>query len=165
MDVQFETMAEEYAKDVIDIFNYYVENSFAAFPENKIPYEAFAMFQKMTNGYPAYVLKNSESEKVIGFCFLKPHNSLSVFHETAEITYFIASDAVGNGIGKKALARLEDDGRKIGIKNMVACVSSRNERSLAFHRKNGFVDCGRIKNAAKKNGQVFDEVWLQKIIG
>jgi L-amino acid N-acyltransferase YncA len=28
-------------KSIIDIFNYYVENSYAAYPETKLPYEAF----------------------------------------------------------------------------------------------------------------------------
>jgi phosphinothricin acetyltransferase len=165
MNVYFEPMTQLHEKEVIDIFNYYVENTFSAFPEGKLPYEAFAMFLKMTQGYPAYVMKNPSAQNIIGFCFLRPHNPLPVFHETAEITYFIEKDEVGKGLGRIALDRLEEDGRKMGIKNILACISSRNEPSLAFHRKRGFIECGRMKNTGRKNGTTFDEVWMQKVIG
>ena len=55
MDLKFETMTDKYSKEVIDIFNYYIENSFAAFLENKLPYEFFGNFLELAKGYPAYV--------------------------------------------------------------------------------------------------------------
>ncbi|AGL00091.1 hypothetical protein Desgi_0524 [Desulfoscipio gibsoniae DSM 7213] len=33
LNVKFEQMTQDYGKEVMDIFNYYVENSFAAYPE------------------------------------------------------------------------------------------------------------------------------------
>jgi L-amino acid N-acyltransferase YncA len=53
MNLVFEKMTQEYSKDVIDIFNYYVENSYAAYPESKLPTEFFNKFLEMTKGYPA----------------------------------------------------------------------------------------------------------------
>lgn len=164
MDVKFETMTDKYSKEVIDIFNYYIENSFAAFLENILPYEFFGNFLELTKGYPAYVIKNRSTEKVVGFCFLRAYHPFSVFKETAEISYFIEKDEVGKGVGKAALRLLEQEGKKIGIKYLLASISSYNEQSLHFHKKNGFIECGRFINIAKKKEINFDVVWMEKEI-
>ena len=54
MDIKFETMTEEHSVEVMDIFNYYVENSFAAYLEQKLPYEFFDRLLGMAGGYPSY---------------------------------------------------------------------------------------------------------------
>lgn len=119
----------------------------------------------MAKGYPAYVMKNNSTGEVVGFCFLKAHSPLPVFKHTAEITYFIGKDEVGKGIGKEALNLLEEEGKAMGIKQILASISSYNERSIEFHRKNGFLECGRFLKIGKKNGNIFDVVWMEKEIG
>lgn len=164
MNISFEPMTDVHGGEVMDIFNYYVENSFAAYPEQKLPPQFFGMFLEMTRGYPAYVIKNNENGRVIGFCFLRAYNPMPVFRETAEISYFLDKTEVGRGIGKEALELLERDGGRMGIKHILANISSRNEQSLDFHRKNGFVECGRFPNIGRKKGLHFDVVWMQKEI-
>lgn len=164
MTVRFEPMGEEHASEVIDIFNYYVEHSFAAFPEEKLPYGFFARMLEAVKGYPAYVMKKTDGGRVVGFCLLRAYNPLPVFRETAEIGYFIDKDEVGGGLGKKALALLESEAKKMGIKNLLACIFAGNTQSIAFHAKNGFTECGRFKNVGRKKGQAFDVVWMGKEI-
>ncbi|UWG98982.1 N-acetyltransferase family protein [Dehalobacter sp. DCM] len=157
-------MTIDHGKEVMTIFNYYVEHSYAAYFENKLPDSFFSMFIEMTKGYPAYVIKDNATDKVIGFCFLKPYNPLPVFKHTAEITYFITKDDVGKGIGKAALKLLIDEGKAMGIKQILASISSLNEPSIAFHRRNGFRECGRFLKIGKKNENLFDVVWMEKEI-
>ena len=88
MNLRFDPMTQEYSKVVMDIFNYYVTHSFAAYPESPVPYEFFNRFFEMTKGYPAFVIKNNETGNVVGFCFLHAYHPFPVFRETAEITYF-----------------------------------------------------------------------------
>ena len=160
----FDFMTEKYEKEVIDIFNYYVENSFAAYPELKLPYEFYNKFLEITRGYPAFVIKKKEIGNVIGFCFLRAYNPFPVFKETAEISYFIEKNEVGKGIGKKALEKLEEEAKKIGIKTLLADISSENIQSINFHKKNGFIECGRFHNVGKKHGKNFDVVWMEKAL-
>jgi len=162
MNLKFDRMAKEYSKEVMDIFNYYVKNSFAAYPESELPYEFFGMFLEMTKNYPAYVIKNGDAEKVIGFCFTRAYNPFPAFRETAEITYFLDIQEVGKGIGKIALELLERESSKIGIKSLLASISSENNQSISFHKKNGFLECGRFHNVGKKFGKLFDIVWMEK---
>lgn len=164
MNCKFEKMKTSHYREVIDIFNYYIENSFAAYPASKVPYEFYTKFLQVTNGFPAYIIKDEDTKKVVGFCFLRNYSPLSTFRETAEVSYFIEKNSVGIGIGKEALSLLEKEGQKIGIKYLLASISSKNQQSLNFHRKNGFVECGRFHNIAKKNEENFDIVYMEKVL-
>ena len=150
-------------RPIIDIFNYYIENSFAAYAENKLPYEAFDMFLQMSKGYPTGTVKDN-SDKIVGFGMLRIHNPMPVFSHTAEITYFLHPDHTGKGVGKALLEFLERGGQEKGIFNILAHISSLNHGSIKFHTMNGFIECGRFKNVGKKNNQLFDSVWMQKIL-
>ncbi|MCC7572824.1 MAG: GNAT family N-acetyltransferase [Candidatus Methanofastidiosum sp.] len=163
MEIQFERMDEEHRTDVIDIFNYYIENGFAAYPDNKLPYEFYDMFLIITKDYPAVVIKSDKNE-VIGFGFIHSYSPFSVFNETAEISYFIKEEATGQGIGKKTLDYIESEAKKMNISNILASISSLNEGSINFHKKNGFKECGRFVKIGKKFGKHFDVVWMQKIL-
>jgi phosphinothricin acetyltransferase len=85
-----------------------------------------------------------------------------VFRETAEISYFLDVNETRKGIGKKALALLEGEGSKMGIKHILANISSRNKQSIGFHLKNGFAECGRFHNIGCKKDEYFDVVWMEK---
>ncbi len=159
MEYHLEPMTEMHRQPVMDIFNYYVENTFAAYPEAKLPYEFYNRFLSMAKGYPAVIAKSIGGETV-GFAFLHAYNPLSTFHRTAEITYFIAPGHTHKGLGKWMLDCLIGEARKMGIDRLVASISSRNEQSLAFHRKYGFEECGRFKEIGRKSGQAFDLVWM-----
>ena len=163
MDCAIIPMAEEHRQAVIDIFNFYVENSFAAFPEQKLPYPMFDMLLSMSRNYPSGVIQNQDG-KVVGFGMLRAHNPMPAFLHTAEVSYFIDPAHTGNGIGKRLLDHLEERGRAQGIMSLLACISSKNPGSITFHARNGFVECGRFKAVAKKKGVSFDTVWMQKML-
>ncbi|MGN0145308.1 MAG: GNAT family N-acetyltransferase, partial [Clostridium sp.] len=160
MNFSLEKLNDDHGKKVMEIFNYYIENSTAAFPNIKLPETFYEKFKEKINGYPAYAVKNDD--EVIGFCFLSPYNFFSTFKNTAAITYFISKDYTGQGIGKLCLDKLEDEGRKIGIKNIVAEISSKNEASLKFHKKNGFEECGNLKDIGNKFGEDFGVIYMKK---
>lgn len=137
MNPTFDRMAKEHAVEVMDIFNYYIENGFAAYPESKLPYEFYGAFLEMTKNHPA-------------------------FRETAEITCFLEKGETGKGTGREALRVIEEEGRKLGIKKLLAGISSENGGSIRFHGRNGFTECGRFRGIGKKRGKLFDVVWMQK---
>jgi len=156
----FEELNEEHRIDVMRIFNYYVENSYAAFPEKSLPDEIFDNFMCMTEGYPAYAVKMDE--KVVGFAFLRAYNPFSTFRETAEITYFIDKDYSGKGLGRIILDKIEEDAKAKGICNILASISSKNVHSIKFHEKNGFVKCGEFPEIGRKFGNTFGIIWMRK---
>jgi len=156
-------ITDEDREAMIDIFNYYVEHSFAAFPENRLSYQAFAVFRQTAHGYPSGVIAD-QNGTAVGFGMLRAHNPMPVFSRTAEWTCFIDKGHTGVGLGKTMLEFLESGGRQMGITNLLAHISSLNEASIRFHLKHGFAECGRFENVGKKNGLLFSSVWMQKIL-
>ncbi len=162
MNIKFEKLGTEHQSALIGIFNYYVENGTAAFPASAVSEKFFAGILEKTNGYPAYSILIQETLEVVGFCFLSAYNPFSTFNETANITYFISQDYVSKGIGEQCLKKLETDAKQIGIKHIIAEISSENKQSLGFHRKHGFITCGSLKNVGNKFNRHFDVVYMQK---
>jgi L-amino acid N-acyltransferase YncA len=165
MKIRFEKMGEGDREAVIDLFNYYIENSFAAYPEKKVPYGLFDQFLALTKGYPAFTVRDEEQpDRMVGFVFLRPYHPLAAFQRAAEITCFIEPGYTGQGIGSRILERINGEARRQGIDTILANVSSLNEASLRFHERHGFEECGRFRRVAKKKGQDLDVVWMQKIL-
>lgn len=150
-------------KAIIDIFNHYVGTSFAAYPENPVPYEFFGFFLEQTKRYPSVAVRLPDGT-VAGFGLLRAHNPMPAFRHTAEITYFIRPEMTGNGLGSRMLACLESEGKKMGITSILASISSLNEGSIRFHARHGFVECGRFGKVGIKKGVLFDTVWMQKVL-
>ncbi len=163
MDYTLEPMTDEHRKPVIDIYNHFARQGFAAYPEEAVGYAVFDRFLDIAKGYPSAVARTADG-RVVGFGFLHAFLPADTFHRTAEVTYFILPEHTRKGIGEKMLDAFMDEARKIGVDNLLANVSSRNEASLEFHRKHGFVECGRFAQVGRKFGQDFDVVWLQKKI-
>jgi L-amino acid N-acyltransferase YncA len=149
---------------VIDIFNYYIENSFAAYPEQKVSYDFFDILLKAREGYPA-VVAGDETGTIAGFGMLRAFHPSPTFSKTAEISYFIKPEWTHRGIGKMMLNLLIQKAEEKGLTSLLASISSLNNPSIHFHQNNGFVECGRFIAIGEKKGQVFDVVYMQKKIG
>jgi phosphinothricin acetyltransferase len=159
-EFQIRKMQKEDCEGVMNIFNYYIENSFAAYTEKPMPYGFFDMLiGSFLLNTASVILDNKE---VIGFCGLRAFNPFPVFNHTAEVSYFIHPKYTGKGLGKKLLSYLEDKAREAGIKILIASISSRNENSLKFHKNNGFTISSKLENVGFKNGMLFDVVYMQK---
>ncbi len=157
----FERLCERHRNAVIDIFNHYVRETTAAYRDAEVGYEFFDNFLEDAASYPAYAVVGPGGE-VAGFCMLEPLMPIPTFAETAEVTYFLRADQTGKGLGALALARLEEDARRLGVRKLVANLSSGNLGSLVFHIRNGFEEYGRLRDAGRKFGLPFDIVYLEK---
>jgi L-amino acid N-acyltransferase YncA len=148
---------------VIDIFNHFIVNSFAAYAEEPVGYEAITVFKDMTKGYPFFVVETDDGD-VPGFSFLRPFHRTDIFRRVGEITYFILPEHTGKGLGKRLLAAVIEGAKKHSIDSILASISSLNKQSLAFHQRNGFFQCGCFESIGKKFNRDFDMVWMQKKI-
>ena len=153
-------MTADDAESVLSIFNHYVKNSFAAYPEQPVGPEFFAVLMKASAGYPRLVAVD-QTDTVVGFAMLRPYHPMPAFAATAEISSFIAPSHTGHGIGQILLDRLIAGARAKGITNIMAGISGYNEPSIKFHRKHGFVECGKFLGIGRKRGMNFDVVWMQ----
>lgn len=163
MKIILSSITHDDRTEVMEIFNYYVENSFAAYPDRRIPNEFFDKLLQMSRGYPTVTSKTDEGI-VVGFGLLRPYNPMPAFFRTAEITYFLKPGYTGRGIGKLLLEYLLEKGKQQGINVVLANISSLNEDSIRFHLKNGFSECGHFREVGQKNGRTFDVLYFQKLL-
>ena len=69
MDIHFNKLTEEYKKVTIDIFNYYIEHTTAAYRSEKVDYDFFSALVD-DDVVSAYAIMNNAND-VIGFCILE----------------------------------------------------------------------------------------------
>jgi len=160
---RFEKMSDRHREAVIDIFNYFIRQSYAAYLEEAVDYHFFDHFLNMCRGYPALVIKDG-AQQVVGFGFMRPHHLADSMKRASEVTYFILPENTRMGLGTRMLDFFEQEARKRGIDSLLANISSRNQESIGFHLKNGFRECGRFLKVGRKFGEDFDVVWMQKIL-
>lgn len=149
---------------VLGVYNYYILNTTYAFSDKAFGEDRFLYLLDHSADYPAYVLVDSASGDIIGFTKLGEYLSYDTFKGAAYVTYYLMPGYTGIGLGKKCLDVLTEDARKLGIRNLIADVSSENTGSIAFHKKHGFRFVGEIKNAGFKLGRSFGAVYFHKEI-
>jgi phosphinothricin acetyltransferase len=157
----FEPLSLAHQDEVMAIFNHYIEHSTAAYRQSPVGRDHFLGFIEHADRYPAYALLDGD-RRVAGFCWLEPYASYPTFAGVAEISYFLAPGHTGKGLGTAALRRLETDARAMGLRKLVANISSANEPCLAFHRRHGFREYGRLEDIGRKLGTTFSIVWMGK---
>lgn len=161
MDIIFEKLEQKHQKEVSDILNYYIQNTTAAYRAEVVSEEFALNFLESPDIYCSSIIKTIDN-KIIGFCTLEPHMAISTFSEVAEVMYFIHHEYTGCGAGSLALNKIEEEAKKIGIKKLLADISTENISSINFHLKNGFVEYGRLCNIGNKLGRTFGIAYFVK---
>ena len=57
MNLSFEKLSLEHKYPVMEIYNYYIEHTFAAFPGTKLPSNFYEKILEDIKDYPAYAVK------------------------------------------------------------------------------------------------------------
>lgn len=151
---------ENDSERIIEIYNYYVRSTFAAYPTEPVSLSFIDYLRK--DAFSFYVAE--KDNELVGFALMKPFLPFSSFKETATITYFIDPKHTRCGLGNQFLEALESDARQRGICTILAHAASSNEESINFHRKYGFSECGRLPGVGVKFGEHFDIVWMSKTL-
>ncbi len=163
MEIAFERLTEEHRIAVIDILNYHIEHTTAAYRAERVGYGHFDGFLNDAGILSSYAIK--ADEEVIGFCILEYFKNLGNFRKTGDVMYFIKPGFTGKGIGREALRRLERDALDNGMDRIVVDISDGNEGSVRFHEKNGFREYGRLADCWNKFGKKLGIVFMEKVLG
>jgi phosphinothricin acetyltransferase len=164
-DYNIRAMDEADRLAIVDIFNYYIFNTWAAYSEEPVDFLWAERFRLESCGYPVYTMESTGGE-IVGFGRLKPFRpGAKSFGRTAECAYFILQEHTGRGLGTSLLERMKQDAVQLGIDCLIVHICSMNEASLAFHREKGFQECGRLRRVGRKFGKDFDMVYMQMFLG
>jgi phosphinothricin acetyltransferase len=84
------------------------------------------------------------------------------YRYTVEHSVHVRRDRWGRGTGSLLVAALVDRAAAAGKRVMVAAVDADNAAAVAFHRRVGFVEVGRLPGVGEKFGRRLDLVLLQR---
>jgi L-amino acid N-acyltransferase YncA len=102
---------------------------------------------------------------VVGYAYCVPWKSRPAYRHTAEDSVYIASDAVGAGIGGRLLDTLLTGCSDVGVRQVIAVIADADaDASLALHRNRGFTDAGRLSSVGFKHGRWLDTLLLQRTL-
>ncbi|MCX6682658.1 MAG: GNAT family N-acetyltransferase [Methanoregula sp.] len=143
---------------IIEIFNYYITHGFSAYPDAPVPARFFDVLREGAHAFYAV-----ESGGItVGFGIMKPFLPFDTFKRTATVSYFVLPGHTRSGTGTLLISAFIRDAKQMGIGVLLASISSKNHESLQFHNKQGFIECGRLKNVGHKFGELFDVIWMER---
>jgi phosphinothricin acetyltransferase len=136
------------------IYNYYVENSTCTYqyqPDTLADRKKW--FFQRGQSHPVIVAE-SDGE-ILGWGALSPFSSREAYRLTVEDSIYVKHSLRKKGIGSALLSDLLTRAKTIGHHSVIARIDAEQQHSIALHRKFGFEEVGRLKEAGRK----FDR-WL-----
>ena len=122
--------------------------------------EFAARFTRVTACYPWLVLE--EDGRILGYAYADRAFEKAAYAWCADMTIYLAREAVGQGRGRDLYLALEEELRRRGIVILYALVTSSNLPSLRFHMALGYREIGRLPASGWKKGKWHDVTWLEK---
>jgi phosphinothricin acetyltransferase len=107
----------------------------------------------------------AEAAEVQGFASFFQFRGGPGYARTMELTINLAPEARGRGLGAALIQALEARATAAGARVLIGAVTGSNDASLAFHRRMGFVEMGRIPQAGWKFGRFHDLVLMGRTLG
>ena len=111
------------------------------------------------------VLVAEKDGEVVGFAYVTVVSTKAGWRFTREDTIYIDERFRGQRIGDRLLAALLDVAREMGVRLVIASITSTNEASIRLHAKYGFEVMGEMKNAGYKFGQWMNTTYMQVDLG
>lgn len=158
------------AAAVAQIYRPYVENSAVTFED--VPPDAAEMRRRIlatTEKYPYLVaVLNGE---IIGYVYAGAFKPRIGYRFSVETSIYIKQGFLGHGYGRALYNELEKELKKLGIKNVNACIAFARQpdehldnSSRDFHSRLGYTPAGTFHQCAYKFGTWYDMMWMEKFI-
>ena len=149
---------------MLEIYNHYVANSTITFDEDAMTLkEMRAKFRHVQALKYPWLVAASPSGMILGYAYVTPWKVKAAYRFTVEDSIYLSPAATGKGIGKALMARMLDDAKAAGVKEVIAVIADRGaEASIAMHAKFGFKDIGHMGKVGFKFGRWLGTVLMQK---
>ena len=170
-NMSIRTVRPEDAKNLLDIYAYYVEETAISF-ETEVPsVEEFKIrIEEILKSYPYIVA--CDNDELLGYAYLHPFVGRKAYELSAETTIYLNPVKKKMGIGKKLYSVLEDIAKAQNIINLYSCIGYvdvedeyLNNNSAEFHEHMGYRMVGKFENCGHKFDRWYHMVWMEKIIG
>lgn len=166
MKIIIKQILEQHLKEAHELYNYYIDNSYANFEETEVSYKDFYNnYKNIDNNKLPYIVALDE-KKVIGIAYLNKFRDKSGYRFVFENTIYVNKEYIKLGVGSKLLEKLlKVSNKNKNIKKIVAVIGGIDSKgSLRIHQKFGFKKSGVLKKIGFKNNKWIDAILMQKNI-
>lgn len=151
------------AKNICNIYNYYVENSAISFEENPVSLgEMEDRMAKLSSQFPWLVYE--KDGVVVAYAYAGFWKSRSAYRYTLESTVYVAHDLKEKGVGTKLYQKLFEELDESYARSVMAVIALPNDVSVGFHEKMGFEKVAHFKEVGFKLDQWIDVGYWQKML-
>ncbi|HEY3085184.1 MAG TPA: GNAT family N-acetyltransferase [Candidatus Dormibacteraeota bacterium] len=146
-----------------EIYNHYVADSHVTFDLEPMDTEGrrewFSHYQE-SGPYRLFVAV--EGDRVIGFASSSPFKSRAGYVTSVETSIYLASDAVGKGVGAQLYEKLFQAIDGEDLHRAYAGIALPNPASVGLHERFGFKRVALFTEPGRKFGRYWDVAWFEK---
>lgn len=119
--------------------------------------------QRAADGHALLVAE--AAGRIVGFAGYSQFRPNPGYARTMEHTVLLAPEARGAGLGRALMAGVVAHATAAGHRGLIGAITAENTASLAFHRRLGFAEVGRIPEAGWKFDRFHDLVLMHLRLG
>ena len=163
--IKIRDVLPEDAERIQEIYSPYVADTTISF-EITVPDKSemqIRIEKALSNGFP-YIVAENENGTVVGYAYADSFGEREAYRYSFIVSIYLDMKVQSRGIGQKLYDELEKRMKKMGIVQVVSAITGKNEKSLKFHEKNGFIKIGHFPNIGYKMGEWHDIIWMNKTI-
>ena len=148
---------------IAEIYRHYVETSVATFELDPPDGDEWARrFAAIADAGLPFLVTERDGH-VAGYAYCAAWKTRPAYRSTVEDSIYLSPAATGKGIGRALMARMLDDAKAAGIKEVIAVIADRGaDASIAMHEKFGFTKIGEMGKVGFKFGRWLGTVLMQK---
>ena len=163
--IKIRDVLSEDAERIQEIYSPYVAYTTISFEitvPNKLEMKR-RIEKALSNEFP-YIVAENETGTVVGYAYADKFGEREAYRYSFIVSIYLDMEVRSRGIGQKLYDELEKRMKKMGIVQVVSAITGKNQKSLKFHEKNGFIKIGHFPNVGYKMGEWHDIIWMNKTI-
>jgi phosphinothricin acetyltransferase len=151
------------AQVIASIYNHHVRNTIVTFEE--APVDEATMRGRIADIDASHGWLVAEVDgRVAGYAYASAWRARSAYRRSVETTVYVASDAVGRGVGSALYAALLPDLARRGFHCAMGGIALPNEASVALHERMGFAKVAHFREVGRKLGRWIDVGYWQRML-
>lgn len=144
-------------KEILNIYNYEVENGISTLDLHKKTYDEQKIWFDAHNKENHPLIVAEDNGRILGYSSLSPYRDKEAYKTTVELSVYVSPNYRKMGVATALMSEIIRYAKKDDATHtVVSVITSGNEASCALHEKFGFTFCGTVRRAGKKFGRFLD---------
>lgn len=151
------------AKQIVDIYNYYVLNSIVTFDNIPFSEQDFKeRIETISSQYPFIIFE--EDHHILGYAYANMFRQKPAYRNTVETTIYLKHDVQGRLIGSTLYIELLKKLKEQNYHAIIGGLSLPNDASVRLHEKLGFKQVAHFKEVGFKFNKWVDVGFWELIL-